>query len=186
MARYKAKVKTQYISLEAQLDPAFTMLDMMGANHKKTTRAIMRSVGTYGKNYAKRKYTASGLSTGTGNLKRNITSRVLRNGKGVKIESMARSYGHTKEGAMFTSLQKSVYYGYALAAGATITAKQDNKPLTFKIGDKWIRTYAVKLNSHDFIERPVNTYLTSSEFKTKLNNRLQKEIDKYDVDANAK
>ncbi|MBR6235025.1 MAG: hypothetical protein IKR01_04165, partial [Spirochaetales bacterium] len=73
-------------------------------------------------------------------------------------------------------------YGYALAKGSTITAKE-GEFLTFKIGDKWIRRHSVTLKPRDWIEAPAKQYLASSSYRERLEQLVQKEIDRAEKAA---
>ncbi len=78
--------------------------------------------------------------------------------------------------------RSNVLYGYALAKGSTITAR-NGEYLTFKVGDKWVRKHQVKLKPVDWIEAPGKRYLTSSSYRQRLDELVQKEIDRAEKAA---
>ena len=68
-------------------------------------------------------------------------------------------------------------YGYALAKGSVIDAGK-GKLLAFQIDGKWVRTRKVTLPKRDFVEAPVRSYLSSPAFKAKLDQIVNKEIER--------
>ena len=155
-----------FLSVEADIREPIEFLKELGGKEKTVMRHILSGVGTSAKNEAKRAYRPAGLSKRTGALYKSITRKVLRSGKGVIVEAEARS-------------EKNIFYGYALSKGSTIKAK-GNKPLTFQIDGKWIRKHEVKLSETNFIVAPVEKYLTSKEFRDRLDVLVEREVKKIE------
>ena len=82
-------------------------------------------------------------------------------------------------------LWSNILYGYALAKGSTIKTK-DSEFLTFRIGDKWIRKQQVTLKPVDWIEATAKRYLQSSSYRQRLDELVQKEIDRAEKAAQRK
>ena len=147
------------------------MLQGLGADRKRMMRRLLSGIGTSATAKVRRAYKTYGLNKDTGELYRSISRRVVRSGKGVIVEAKAR-----------TNDDGNVFYGYALAKGAKITAK-DGGYLTFRKDGKWVKVHEVKLPERDFVARPVEEYLKTMEFRERLDALVQKEIDKIEEKA---
>ena len=158
---------TQSVSIEADISEPLRYLESLGAHKHKSMRRILSGVGTAAKNQVKKAYKGYGLAKGTGSLYKSITRRVLRSGKGVLVEAKAQSE------------KTKIFYGYSLAKGAKITAKNGDY-LTFQKDGKWIKVHSVKLPERDFVAKPVEKYLLSSAFNQKLDQLVQKELDRIE------
>ena len=161
---------TQSVSIETDLSEPLHFLQQLGARRHKVMRRILGGVGTAAKNQVKKAYKSYGLSKGTGALYKSISRRVLRSGKGVIVEAKA------------SSDNTNVFYGYALAKGARITAKKGGY-LTFQKDGKWIKVHSVQLPERDFVASPVKTYLSSPAFKAKLDQLVQKELTRIEKES---
>ena len=75
-----------------------------------------------------------------------------------------------------------MFYGYALAKGARIKAK-NTEYLSFQKDGKWIRAKEVKLPERDFVARPVEEYLKTQAFRDRLDSLVQKEIDRIERES---
>jgi hypothetical protein len=133
-------------------------------------RRILGGIGTAAKNQVRKAYTSHGLAKGTGALYKSIARRVIRSGKAVIVEAKAASD------------QRKVFYGYALAKGARITAR-DGGYLTFQKDGKWVRVHSVKLPERDFVAAPVKHYLDSTAFKAKLDALVQTEVERIEKES---
>lgn len=175
MKNRKQSVNARYsaleLSLETQFDSALKMLGSLGVNKKKAMRRILSGIGTSARSKVKKAYKSFGLQKGTGELYKSISRKVLRNGKGVIIQAKARN-------------EKGIYYGYALAKGAKIEAK--NAPyLTFQKDGKWVKGHSVKLPERDYVAKPVVDYLKTMDFKERFDSLVQKEIDRVMKESNS-
>ncbi len=159
-ARYSALE----LSLETQFDTALKMLGSLGVNKKKAMRRILSGIGTSARSRVKKAYKSFGLKKASGELYKSISRKVLRNGKGVIIQAKARN-------------EKGIYYGYALAKGSKIDAK-NGAYLTFQKDGKWIKVHSVKLAERDYVAKPVVDYLKTMDFKERFDALVQKEIDR--------
>lgn len=167
--KYEHLAKAEELSIEADISDAIKMLTELGAKEKRTLKKVLSQIGTDAKNKARKAYKSSGLGKGTGELKKSIIRKVLKNGKEVLISAKARN-------------ERNIFYGYALAKGSTIRPK-NGEALHFQIDGKWITVKEVKLKEHDFISAPVKDYLQSTAFKEKLDKVIEKEIDRIEKEA---
>ncbi len=165
--RSKNTHTTQSYSIETDISEPLKYLENLGAAKHKVMRRMLSGIGTAAKNQVKKAYKSYGLSKGTGALYKSITRRVLRSGKGVLVEAKAQTEGG------------KTFYGYALAKGARITAKK-GKYLTFQKDGKWIKVHSVQLPERDFVAKPVEKYLSSTAFQLKLDQMMQKELDRIE------
>lgn len=163
----RRKHTTQSVSVKADISGPLRYLESLGADKNKAMRRILSGIGTAAKNQVKKAYKGYSLSKGTGALYKSITRKVLRSGKGVIVEAKARTE------------KDKVFYGYALAKGSEIRAK-DNGYLTFQKDGKWMKVHSVKLPERDFVAKPVEKYLLSSAFAQKLDLLVQKELDRIE------
>ncbi|MCF0237026.1 MAG: hypothetical protein HUK24_00385 [Sphaerochaetaceae bacterium] len=154
------------VSVEADISEPLNMLEQMGAKKKTIMRRMLSQIGTAAKNEGKKAYRSSGLKKGTGALYKSIQKKVMKNGSAVLIKPSARKDG-------------SVLYGYALAKGATITAKNGDY-LAFQKDGKWIRTKSVTIKPHDYISGPIGRWLKSTQFKAKVDSIVESEIRKLE------
>lgn len=166
------KSTTAEFSVKTEFDEALKLLTKMGENRNKMMRRLLSGIGTSAKSKVKKAYKSYGLNKNTGKLYKSITRKVLRSGRGVIIEAKAQS-------------DKGIFYGYALAKGARICAK-NGEYLAFEKDGKWIRAHEVKLPERDFVVRPVESYLKTEEFKNRLDQLVQKEIEKLEKEASKK
>ena len=150
----------EFINIKTDLNEAMTLLKELDGNKDKMRKRVLSGVGTAAKNKVKKAY-KSLLNKQSGTLYKSLYSKVVRSGKAVIIAPSAE--------------KNKVRYGYVLAKGGTIKAKNGDF-LTFKIGDKWIRKHQVTLPERDWVEKPVKQYLQSADYKNKLDALVQKEI----------
>ena len=170
MIKKRSVYSTQSVSVETDLAEALGYLEDLGAKRHKAMRRILGGIGTAAKNQVRKAYKSHGLSKGTGALYKSITRRVIRSGKAVIVEAKA------------SSQETKVFYGYALAKGARITAR-DGGYLAFQKDGKWVRVHSVKLPERDFVAAPVKKYLSTTAFKAKLDALVQKEVDRIEKEA---
>lgn len=163
MFERRKRYSTESVSIETDLAEALGYLESLGANRHKAMRRILGGIGTAARSQVRKAYKSQGLSKGSGALYKSISRRVIRSGKAVIVEAKAAS-DKTK-----------VFYGYALAKGSRITAK-DGGWLTFQKDGKWVRVHSVKLPERDFVAAPVKNYLGTTAFKTKLDQLVQREV----------
>ena len=166
------KYTTVEFSLETDFNEALRMLGRLGVDKQKAMKRMLGSIGTSAKAKVKKAYKTFGLHKETGNLYKSITRRVVKSGKGVIVEAKSR----TDDG---------IFYGYAIAKGARITAKSGGY-LSFQKDGKWIRAKSVKLPERDFVAKPVTDYLKSQAFKERFDALVQKEIDRVEKETTKK
>lgn len=146
------------------------MLENLNGNRKSMRRRILSGIGTSVKQAVKKNYTSL-LKKQSRTLYKSVTAKIFKTGAAVKISPRAQ--------------RSNILYGYALAKGSTIKAK-DSEFLTFRIGDKWIRKQQVTLKPVDWIEAPAKRYLQSSSYRQRLDELVQKEIDRAEKAAQRK
>ena len=161
----------QMLSVETDIKEVLDTLEDLGGRRSTVMRHLLSGIGTAAKAEVKRSYKGYGLSKGTGSLYKSIQRKVFRNGKAVAVQAKARRDG-------------GVFYGYALAKGSTITAR-NSKWLTFQKDGKWVKVHSVKLPERNFVEEPVKEYLRSMNFQMKLDELMEREIRKIEK-ANAR
>ena len=164
------------VSLEADLQECYRLLDGLEHNNKTVRKYIMRAASTGGRQYVKRQY-KSVLNKRSGTLYKSITSYVDRNGYKIIFTNNATSDKPTsKDGRL-------ARYGFMLASGYTIEPKAGNKVLTFNINGKWIRKHSVTVRSKDFTEGPVERYFMSSDCEQRMEKAAQKQVDYWNKRA---
>jgi len=163
MAGRRKRYSTESVSVETDLAEALGYLESLGVNRHKAMRRILGGIGTAARTQVRKAYKSHGLAKGTGALYKSISRRVIRSGKAVIVEAKA------------SSDKTKVFYGYALAKGARITAK-DGGYLTFQKDGKWVKVHSVKLPERDFVATPVKHYLGTTAFKAKLDQLVEKEV----------
>ena len=149
------------VNVKADVDEAMAMLQSLHGNRNSMRRRILSGIGTAVKQHVKSRYSAL-LHKRSRTLYKSVNAKVFKSGAAVKISPRAE---HEKK-----------LYGYALAKGSTIEAKS-SEFLTFKVGDKWVKRHSVTLKPRDWIEAPAKQYLSSSSYRERLDQLIQKEID---------
>ena len=154
-----------FITVEADINEAMTVFESLDKGQNTIRRHLLAGVGTSAKNKAKT-FAKSKIHKQSGALFKSFKRRVISHGKAVLIEAKARA-------------ANQVFYGYALAKGATIKAKHSDY-LTFQVDGKWVKAHEVKLPERDYISEPVKKYIDSSECKQQMERLVQKELDKLE------
>ena len=153
------------VSVKGDIKQALKMIGGLEKDKVKIRRRLLRGIGSATKSKIKKHY-KNVLNKQSGLLYKSLSSKVSRNAKEVVISSEAKSLD-------------GVRYGYVLAKGATIKAK-NSSVLTFQINGKWIRKHEVVIKPRDWVEGPAKSYLDSREYYEKIEALTQKEIDRYD------
>lgn len=157
--------QASFVSLETDLDEAMKLFDGLEKGQNTIRRHLLAGIGTSAKNKAKT-YSKNLINKRSGNLYKSFKRIITRNGKAAIIETKARA-------------ANQVFYGYALAKGATIKANHSDY-LTFQINGKWVKKKEVKLPERDYLSEPVERYINSAECKLQMNKLVQREIDKLE------
>jgi len=160
----------ELISIKTDMDEVERFLSTLDGNRYKMQRRVLSGIGTAARNTAKRAY-RSLLSKQSGTLYKSLYSKLVRSGKAVIVAPSA--------------IRDKVRYGFVLAKGATIRAKEGGF-LTFRIGDKWVRKHEVTIKPHDFVEGPVKAYLSSQGYREKLDALMRKEVERAEKAAAGK
>lgn len=158
------------INVKADVDEAMRMLQDLNGNRKAMRRRILSGIGTAVKQHVKSRYSTM-LNRRSRTLYKSVTAKVFRDGAAVKISPRAEN--------------RNILYGYALAKGSTITAKRGSL-LTFQVGEKWIRKHSVTLKPRDWVEEPARQYLSGASYRQRLEQLVQKEIDRAEKAARRK
>lgn len=162
------------ISIRADIREAQDYLTQLGYKRKTINKAILRSVGTGGRQAIRKNY-KSILNKRTGNLYRGITSYVYRNGTRVVFTDNVDSGKKTsKDGRV-------ARYGFMLASGYTNASKEKNVPMRFLAADgKWVSTYGYTVKPKDWVEAPLNRYVESGDCNMRIEKAFQSQIDKWE------
>ena len=148
------------INVKVDVEDAMRLLANLNGNKKAMRRRILSGIGTSVKQAVKKSYPAL-LNKRSKTLYKSVTAKIFKSGEAVKISPRAE--------------RNNILYGYALAKGSTIKAREDEY-LTFKVGDKWVKRKQIRLNPVDWIEGPAKRYLSSSAYKQRINELVEKEI----------
>lgn len=148
------------INVKVDVEDAMRLLANLNGNKKAMRRRILSGIGTSVKQAVKKSYPAL-LNKRSKTLYKSVTAKIFKSGEAVKISPRAE--------------RNNILYGYALAEGSTIKAREDEY-LTFKVGDKWVKRKQIRLNPVDWIEGPAKRYLSSSAYKQRINELVEKEI----------
>ena len=149
-----------FINVKVDVDEAMSFLSHLNGNRKAMRRRILAGIGTSVKQSVKKSYPAL-LNKKSKTLFKSVTAKIFKSGEAVKISPRAE--------------RKNILYGYALAKGSTIKARNEDY-LTFRVGDKWVKRKQIQLKSLDWIEGPAKRYLSSSAYKQRINELIEKEI----------
>ena len=114
------------ISVKADVDECLRFFDGLGKSEKSVTKAIMTQVGIGGR-LAARKHYPSVLSKKSGKLYKSIKYKVYKNGKNVVFSADAVSGKKTSKDGRIAR------YGYMLASGYSITAKDPHKSIVKEV-----------------------------------------------------
>ena len=143
------------------------MLENLHGNRNSMRRRILSGIGTAVKQHVKSRYSAL-LHKQSRTLYKSVNAKIFKSGAAVKISPRAE--------------HGNILYGYALAKGSTIEARNSDF-LTFKVGDKWVKRHSLTLKPRDWIEAPAKQYLSSSSYRERLDQLIQKEIDRAEKAA---
>jgi len=158
------------ISIKADVDECVMFFDNLGKSEKSISKAIMTQVGQGGKQAAKKHY-PSVLHKRTGNLFRSIVFKTYKNGKTVVFSANANSGKKTSKDGRIAR------YGYMLASGYTITAK-NNGYLTFNVNGQWVKKKSITVAPRDFMEKPIDRYMESGDLKQRMDKAFDKQLEK--------
>ena len=162
------------ISIRADVKEAQDYLSELGYKRKTINKAILRSVGTGGRQAIKKNYKTV-LKKHTGKLYKGITSYVYRNGTRVVFTDNADSGKKTSKDGRIAR------YGFMLASGYTVESKNKNKPMRFLAADgKWVSTYGYTVGSRDWVEAPLQRYVSSGDCQLRIDKAFQNQIDKWE------
>lgn len=154
-----------FISVQVDIDEAMKVFEGLDKGQNTIRRHLLAGIGTSAKNRAKT-YSKTLIHKRSGALYKSFKRKIVRSGKAAIIEAKARA-------------ANQVFYGYALAKGATIKAKHSDY-LTFQIDGKWVKKKEVKLPARDYITEPVKKYIDSAECKLQMEKLVQREIAKLE------
>ena len=121
------------------------------------------------------------LNANRKSMRRRILSGI---GTAVKqhIKSRYSALLHKRSKTLYKSVTAKVFKSGA-AVKISPRAEQNSEFLTFKIGDKWIRKHSITLKPRDWIEAPAKQYLASASYRQRLDQLIQREIDRAEKAA---
>lgn len=153
------------ISAKASIDEAMDLIE--GLNEKDAYNLKRGIVRTLGNNTAKavRKGFNRELHVRSGNLKKSVKSSMSKKKRNVYavISPKARA-------------SNQVFYGYALAKGTTIKAK-NGKVLKFNINGKWISKHSINIPKREWFAPSAMAYLNSSQHRKDVDRYVAKRIE---------
>lgn len=156
------------IVIRSEIRPAVQMLEELGAknNRNQMTKRVLTKVGQKVRAELRKSLGTHGVSNDTGNLKRNMIYRVLRNGSAVVVYSKAsRDLGGGN----------TVRYPFTLASGYTV--KETNKRM--RIGDRWVsHRKEYRVNARNYVTPVAENWLNSPDFGPTVDAVLQREINR--------
>lgn len=162
------------ISIKADIAEAQKFLTELGLKRKTINKALLRSVGTGGRQAVRRNYKTI-LKQRSGKLYKGITSYVYRNGTRVVFTDEADSGKNTSKDGRIAR------YGFMLASGYTNTPKKKNEPMRFLAADgKWVSTYGYTVKPKDWMEAPLERYANSLDIHQRIDKAFQKQVDKWE------
>ena len=172
------RIEAGIVSLEADLQECYRLLDGIQHNNKTVRKYIMRAASTGGRQYIKRQYKTV-LRKRSGTLYNSITSYVDRRGYKIIFTNSA-----TSDKASAADGRRA-RYGFMLASGYTVPKDENaRKLLTFNINGKWIRTYKhITVEPKDFTEGPVERYFMSVDCTARMEKAAQKQVDYWNKRA---
>ena len=153
------------ISAKASIDDAMDLIE--GLNENDAYNLKKGIVRTLGNNTAKavRKGFNMELHVRSGNLKKSVKSSMSKKKRNVYavISPKARA-------------SNQVFYGYALAKGTTIRAK-NKKVLKFNINGKWVSKHSVTIPKREWFMPNAMAYLNSSQHRKDVDRYVTKRIE---------
>ena len=168
------KIDEGIISIRADIKEAQDFLTELGYKRKTINKAILRSVGTGGRQAIRKNYKTV-LKKHTGKLYKGITSYVYRNGTRVVFTNNVDSGKATsKDGSL-------ARYGFILASGFEVNKENRTKPMRFLAADgKWVSTYKFQVKPGiDWVEAPLERYVNSGDCQLRIEKAFQKQVDKW-------
>ena len=161
-----------YIRVGADISECMEFFNGLDVNKKAIQKNLLRSVGTGAKQAVKKNFNHY-LKRRSGTLYKSVYSVMTRSGKSVVISNNAESGKNTaKDG-------RAARYGFMLAAGYTVNAKEGSC-LTFNINGKWIRKHSVTVRPKDWVEPPVERYVGSADCAARLDKAFQKQVEYWE------
>jgi len=160
------------ISIAADVKEGVELLQELNIKKKTISKAILRTVGTGGKQAIRKGYRET-LRKRTGKLYKSIRSYVYKNGTKVVFTNDADSGKPTsKDGRL-------ARYGFMLASGYTIQRK-DNKPLHFQVDGKWVSAMSVRVRPRNWVEPSLMRFVNSHDCEARIDKVLQQQIDRFE------
>lgn len=153
------------VTAEASIKESMDLIE--GLNEKDAYNLKKGIVRTLGNNTAKavRRGFNRELHVRSGNLKKSVKSSMSKKKRNVYavISPKARA-------------SNQVFYGYALANGTTIRAK-NSKVLKFNINGKWISKYSVTIPKKEWFIPSAMAYLNSPQNRRDVDKYVAKRIE---------
>lgn len=157
------------ISIKADVIECVRFFDGINDNEKSIKKSIMSQIGQGGRIAVRKQYPGV-LHKRTGKLFKSIRYKVYKSGDAVVFSANADSGKNTSK------LGRRARYGYMLAAGYSITAKKDW--LTFFADGSWHKVKEVRVNSFDFMERPIERFMDSHDAEERMDKAFDKQLRK--------
>lgn len=166
------QVSQGVISIAADVKEGIELLSELNIKKKTISKAILRTVGTGGKQAIRKGYRDT-LRKRTGKLYKSIRSYVYKNGTKVVFTNDADS------GKLTSKNGRLARYGFMLASGYTVQRK-DDKPLHFQVNGKWVSAMSVRVRPRDWMEPPLVRFVNSHDCEVRIDKALQQQIDRFE------
>lgn len=160
------------ISIAADVKEGVELLQELNIKRKTISKAILRTVGTGGKQAIRKGYRET-LRKRTGKLYKSIRSYVYKNGTKVVFTNDADS------GKLTSKDGRVARYGFMLASGYTIQRK-DDKPLHFQANGKWVSAMSVRVRPRNWVEPSLMRFVNSHACEARIDKALQQQIDRFE------
>lgn len=153
-----------YITVNADIKEAMNVLEGFDKERPAIKKHLLGMSGQKTRSKVKKAYN-SYLHKRSGNLYKSIHYYLYRNNKAAVVTV------HNKT--------DKVRYGYMLTHSYDVVPK-NGKVLTFQINGAWKRSHGFHINGKNYVEEPAERYLNSQEYRSDLDKKTQKEIDRIE------
>ena len=160
------------INIKAEIDDAKKFFDGLNVNEKTITKQLLKTTGSGGLSRIRRGYN-SVLNKRSGTLYKSLKYVIRDNNTKVVFTNTANSGKKTsKDGRL-------AYYGFMLASGYDVTAKE-GRWLTFNVNGKWARVKQIHVAPRDFVEGPIDRFMESGDLDRRLDTTFQKQVERVE------
>lgn len=153
-----------YVSVVSDISDAMNVLEGFDKERPTIKKHLLGMSGQKTRSKVKKAYN-SYLHKRSGNLYKSIHYYLYRNKKAAVVTV------HNKE--------DKVRYGYMLTHSYDVAPK-NGKVLTFQVNGAWKRSHRVHITGRDYVEEPAERYLNSQEYRSDLDAKMTKEVNRIE------